>query len=195
MSAVEDSDWSKIGSVEFLLLRRFHYYHFQRLGLSWKNTKELKCVVVRRLKQRTKRPKKISTVDELRMETQYGPVPDIVADGGHERTDSDQDVQRGGGDRYKDNLGYDTQMDHGGQNEVTSTTAQDEPRMSMVLMTKQPALQTMMFVGQGIFSPVQIRDIDCATYFLPKTDPASKGYHGISAGHGVDLAGSSPGGG
>ncbi|KZV24622.1 G-type lectin S-receptor-like serine/threonine-protein kinase [Dorcoceras hygrometricum] len=46
----QDSDWIKIGSVEFLLLSRFHYYHFRRLGLSWKKiAKELQCIVVRRL--------------------------------------------------------------------------------------------------------------------------------------------------
>ncbi|KZV43398.1 filament-like plant protein 1 [Dorcoceras hygrometricum] len=44
----------------------------------------------------------------------------------------------------------------------------------MVVMTKQ-ALQTMTFVGQGIFSPIQIWEIDWVTYFLPKIDPASKG--------------------
>ncbi|KZV17972.1 hypothetical protein F511_40585 [Dorcoceras hygrometricum] len=72
------------------------------------------------------------------------PIPEVLAGGaeisgdeqvddgteGNERTDSDQDVQRGGDDRYEENLEYDTQMDHRGQNEVVSTTAQDAPRMS-----------------------------------------------------------------
>ncbi|KZV49171.1 hypothetical protein F511_04440 [Dorcoceras hygrometricum] len=48
LPAVEDSDWSKIGSVEFPWLRRFNYDHFRRLGLSWKkNAKELQCFIVR----------------------------------------------------------------------------------------------------------------------------------------------------
>ncbi|KZV38986.1 hypothetical protein F511_34909 [Dorcoceras hygrometricum] len=50
LPTVEDSDWSKIGSIEFPLLRRFHYDHFRRIGLSWKkNAKKLQCVVVRLL--------------------------------------------------------------------------------------------------------------------------------------------------
>ncbi|KZV51499.1 hypothetical protein F511_35437 [Dorcoceras hygrometricum] len=50
-----------------------------------------------------------------------------------------------------------------------------ERPMPMVLLTKQTAPQRLTFVGQGIFSPIQIREIDWVTYFLPKIDPASKG--------------------
>ncbi|KZV33348.1 hypothetical protein F511_18229 [Dorcoceras hygrometricum] len=45
---VDNSDWRNIGSVEFPLSRRFHYYHFRRLWVSWKNnTKKLQCAIVR----------------------------------------------------------------------------------------------------------------------------------------------------
>ncbi|KZV54688.1 hypothetical protein F511_43051 [Dorcoceras hygrometricum] len=48
LSAVGDSDCSKIGSFEFPLLRRLHYDQFRRLGLSWKkNAKEIQCAIVR----------------------------------------------------------------------------------------------------------------------------------------------------
>ncbi|KZV40293.1 hypothetical protein F511_33509 [Dorcoceras hygrometricum] len=111
---------------------------------------------------------------------------------GHERMDSDQYVQRGGEDLYEENLEYDTQMDHRGQNEVASTTAQDEPRMftdgcperetfdiadwvdnrnekatdnverAIVVRSghELPALLTMTYTGQGIFAPIQIREIN-----------------------------------
>ncbi|KZV36826.1 hypothetical protein F511_03550 [Dorcoceras hygrometricum] len=44
----------------------------------------------------------------------------------------------------------------------------------MVVTTKQTALQRLTFVGHDIFPPVQIREIDWVTYFLPKINPASK---------------------
>ncbi|KZV37625.1 hypothetical protein F511_11247 [Dorcoceras hygrometricum] len=89
-----------------------------------------------------------------------------------ERTDSDQDVQRGGDDQSKDNLEYDTQMDHRDwvdnvyrveKEESTSQHGQVSGlnERAMVVMTKQTAPQRLTFVGQGIFSPVQIREIKC----------------------------------
>ncbi|KZV45272.1 hypothetical protein F511_16855 [Dorcoceras hygrometricum] len=48
LPAVDNSDWSKVGSVEFPLPRSFFLYRFRRL---WKarrvNAKKLQCVVVR----------------------------------------------------------------------------------------------------------------------------------------------------
>ncbi|KZV30287.1 hypothetical protein F511_34303 [Dorcoceras hygrometricum] len=38
LPVVDNSDWSKIGSVEFLLPRLFHYYHFRRLWLARRRT-------------------------------------------------------------------------------------------------------------------------------------------------------------
>ncbi|KZV32649.1 hypothetical protein F511_33423 [Dorcoceras hygrometricum] len=138
--------------------------------------------------------------------------------GGHDRKNYEQVERMDDDDRYEENLEYDTQMDHGGQNEVAFTAAPDEPEMftdgcpegetfeitdwvdnidriekeestfqheqvsglndsAVVVRTnsKQSALQTMKFVGHGIFSPVQIREINWVAYFLPKIDPASKG--------------------
>ncbi|KZV18551.1 protein transport protein sec31-like [Dorcoceras hygrometricum] len=78
-------------------------------------------------KKRTQRPKtqQHSTFDKG--DSQPCPIPEVLTGGtevsgdeqvddgpgGHKRMDSDQDVQRGGDDRYEENLEYDTQMDHG----------------------------------------------------------------------------------
>ncbi|KZV22795.1 hypothetical protein F511_24842 [Dorcoceras hygrometricum] len=39
---------------------------------------------------------------------------------------------------------------------------------------EQPSQQPMTFAGKGIFAPVEIREINWATHFLPKIDPAAK---------------------
>ncbi|KZV39150.1 hypothetical protein F511_12295 [Dorcoceras hygrometricum] len=50
LSAVEDPDWSKSGSVRFLLPRRLFLYLFRRLGLARRvNAKKLQCIIVRGL--------------------------------------------------------------------------------------------------------------------------------------------------
>ncbi|KZV44583.1 hypothetical protein F511_11269 [Dorcoceras hygrometricum] len=40
---------------------------------------------------------------------------------------------------------------------------------------EQPAQQSMTFTGKGIFTPMEIREINCVTHFLPKIDLAAKG--------------------
>ncbi|KZV16878.1 hypothetical protein F511_21087 [Dorcoceras hygrometricum] len=128
---------------------------------------------------------------------------------GNERTDSDQDVQWGGDDRYEDNLEYDTQMDHGGLNEIAFTIAQDDQEeptcgcpegetfeiadwVDNVERTEKetdnveraivirsghelPAQLTMTYTGQSIFAPIQIREINWVTHFVPKIAPSNKG--------------------
>ncbi|KZV53921.1 putative serine/threonine-protein kinase [Dorcoceras hygrometricum] len=93
-------------------------------------------------KKRTQRPKTQQKSTPDKGDSHPCPIPEVLiggaevsgdeqvddGPGGNERTDSDQDVQRGGDDRYEENLEYDTQMGHGVQNEVASTTTQDAPR-------------------------------------------------------------------
>ncbi|KZV23650.1 hypothetical protein F511_32923 [Dorcoceras hygrometricum] len=39
----------------------------------------------------------------------------------------------------------------------------------------EPAQQSFTFAGKGIFAPVEIREINFATHFLPKIDPVAEG--------------------
>ncbi|KZV22780.1 hypothetical protein F511_15525 [Dorcoceras hygrometricum] len=161
-------------------------------------------------KKRTQRPKIQQRSIADKGDSQPCPIPGVLAGGaevsgdeqvddgpgGHERSDSDQDVQRGGDELYEENLEYDTQMDHRGQNESVSTTAQDEPRMfvdecldniteketdnlerAIVVRSghELPAPLTMTYTGQGIFAPIQIREINWVPHFLPKIAPTDKG--------------------
>ncbi|KZV56917.1 hypothetical protein F511_21808, partial [Dorcoceras hygrometricum] len=94
------------------------------------------------IKKRTQKPRTQQESTTNKGDSQPCLIPKVPAGGaevsgdkqfvdgpeGDERMDSDQDVHRGGDDRYEDNLEYDTQ-DHEDQNEVTFTTAQDEPRI------------------------------------------------------------------
>ncbi|KZV17668.1 hypothetical protein F511_24604 [Dorcoceras hygrometricum] len=51
--------------------------------------------------------------------------------------------------------------------DVSTSAAPSEP--------EQPTQQSVTFDGKGIFAPVEIRDINRVTQFLPKIDPAAKG--------------------
>ncbi|KZV46312.1 hypothetical protein F511_21394 [Dorcoceras hygrometricum] len=130
-------------------------------------------------------------------ETHTGEEHIAVGPGGHERTGSDQDEQAGGDvhldDRSEENQGYETRMDQEGpnmedwvdkderivQDESSSQMEKEAANMERSIVVRsgpeQPAQQTITYTGQGIFAPIQIKEINWVTHFLPKNAPEEKG--------------------
>ncbi|KZV44643.1 F-box protein [Dorcoceras hygrometricum] len=125
---------------------------------------------------------KVSTVGGPEVDTDTRTGDAYIAEGpeGHERITADQEEQTIGTNSnvegYEENMEYETQNYQGSQDESSFTTAQDEQEMftSGCQLTESRRSKVVASVRRLLY-PIEIREINWVTYFLPKIDPASKG--------------------
>ncbi|KZV53572.1 hypothetical protein F511_27296 [Dorcoceras hygrometricum] len=60
-------------------------------------------------------------------------------------------------------------------NQIEKETATNERAIVMRSGPEQPAHDSQTYTGKNVYAPIEIREINCVTYFLPKIDPADKG--------------------
>ncbi|KZV45071.1 flagellar associated protein [Dorcoceras hygrometricum] len=60
-------------------------------------------------------------------------------------------------------------------NRIEKETATNEGAIVMRSGPEQPAQESQTYTGKSVYAPIEIREINWVTYFLPKIDPADKG--------------------
>ncbi|KZV30923.1 hypothetical protein F511_11753 [Dorcoceras hygrometricum] len=115
----------------------------------------------------------------------------VVGPGGHERIGSDQDEQAGGeqgistADAITTPEEETTEMedlvykDERIVQDESSSQMEEADNIERAIGVRsgpeKPAQQTITYTGKGIFAPIQIREINWVTHFLPKIAPKAKG--------------------